>query len=228
MEFRQHILQKYNADIEEIRTLLSRMSGLVQQQASLSSAILSSQNSRFAETVTRNQSRIRHCALLLGEKYTHILACYQPTARDLRLIIVIIKSTTDLERLGIHLASIARYSLSMERKQEHDLECVMQLSQLSERVNNSLEMALISLVTVDAAKAREVVNLEAAIDCEYQSILKQLNECIIEHPSQVGQVLNTMWILRAMDQVRDHTLNICDSIVTLVVGKSLVNSAITE
>jgi phosphate transport system protein len=102
-----HISRKFNEDLERVRTKVLQMGGFVEQQLEQAVTALVEGDSSLGEEVARGDHKVNQMEVAIDEECGRILATRQPTASDLRVIVAIIKTITDLERIGDEVEKIA-------------------------------------------------------------------------------------------------------------------------
>ena len=107
-DLKHHYSQQFNAELEEIRSRVLAMGGLVERQLEMAIMALNRSEPEAAETVVANDYKVNACDVDIDERCTTILALRQPTASDLRLVLAVIKTTADLERIGDEAKRVAR------------------------------------------------------------------------------------------------------------------------
>src|SRR5690554_4525393 len=98
-----HISHKFNNELTELKTQFLEMGGLVESQVERAVQALVDGDGHLAEDVRAGDKKVDRMEVNLDEEATLIIARRQPTARDLRLVIAVIKMVADLERVGDHL-----------------------------------------------------------------------------------------------------------------------------
>lgn len=101
-----HISRRYNQELEDIRSKVLSMGGLVEQRVANALKSLLESNCELAETVATSDYEINALEVQIDEACTQVLALRQPTASDLRLVLAVIKTSTDLERIGDHAGNV--------------------------------------------------------------------------------------------------------------------------
>ena len=104
----EHTYKQFDADLEGIRSRVLQMGGLVEEQITNAIEALISANLELAEQVINNDHHVNALEVGLDEDCTQIIARRQPTASDLRMVMTVVKTITDLERIGDEAAKIAR------------------------------------------------------------------------------------------------------------------------
>ena len=112
MQF-EHTYKQYDAELESVRAKVLQMGGLVEQQIVNALDALVNANAQLADDVISNDHRINALEVQVDEDCSHIIARRQPAAGDLRMIMMMVKTITDLERIGDHAKNIAEYVVYM-------------------------------------------------------------------------------------------------------------------
>lgn len=223
-DYAHHISGQYNAELEEVRTHFLAMGGLVEKQVSDSISALLDADSALASSVQENDRRINQMESGIDEEIIRILARRQPAASDLRMIIAIGKSITDLERMGDEAAKIARAALSLCEEGESPrgyLEC----RHIGNQVRLMIHEALDAFAHFDANQAFKVMQADAEIDIEYKTATRALVTYMMEDPRAISRVLNVMGVLRSLERIGDHARNISEQLIFLVKGADVRHSS---
>lgn len=223
-DYAHHISGQYNAELEEVRTHFLAMGGLVEKQVTDSINALLDADSALAASVQANDRRINQMESGIDEEIIRILARRQPAASDLRMIIAIGKSITDLERMGDEAAKIARAAVSLCEEGESPrgyLEC----RHIGNQVRLMIHEALDAFAHFDANQAFKVMQADAEIDIEYKTATRALVTYMMEDPRAISRVLNVMGVLRSLERIGDHARNISEQLIFLVKGADVRHSS---
>lgn len=223
-DYAHHISGQYNAELEEVRTHFLAMGGLVEKQVTDSINALLDADSALAASVQDNDRRINQMESGIDEEIIRILARRQPAASDLRMIIAIGKSITDLERMGDEAAKIARAAVSLCEEGESPrgyLEC----RHIGNQVRLMIHEALDAFAHFDANQAFKVMQADAEIDMEYKTATRALVTYMMEDPRAISRVLNVMGVLRSLERIGDHARNISEQLIFLVKGADVRHSS---
>lgn len=222
-----HISQQFNAELEAIRHKVLAMGGLVEEQIENATAALVSGDVEQAEGVISRDYQVNAYEVAIDEESIQVLARRQPAAGDLRLIVAVIKTITDLERMGDQAEKVARMAIhlaDMERPKNQYSE----LEHLSEQVRKMLRGALDAFARMDAEAAASVAQQDLKVDAEYDAIMRQMITFMMEDPRNVKRTLDTMWSARALERIGDHARNICEYVIYLVKGKDVRHISLEE
>ena len=226
-DLKQHYSQQFNAELEEIRTRVLAMGGLVERQLEMAIQALSKGESEAAEIVVSNDYRVNACDVDIDERCTAILALRQPTASDLRLVLTVIKTTADLERIGDEAKWVARTALSAAER-DHGRNLYRQIAHLGHQVQQMLHNALDAFARTDVDAAVEVVHEDVNIDREYESAMRQSMTFMMEEPRSIPSVLDLIWAARALERIGDRCRNICEYVIYFVTGKDVRHISLDE
>jgi phosphate transport system protein len=220
MNIGQHISQQFNAELEDIRNHVMAMGGLVEQQLTDAISALVNADIELGEQVISNDHKVNGLEVNIDEECSRVLARRQPAAGDLRLIVAVIKTITDLERIGDQAERVGRMAVRLadaEMKQSHYVE----LQHIGNHVRDMLHDALDAFARMDPVAALNVAREDVKVDNEYESIMRQLMTFMMEDPRTITRVLDVMWAARALERIGDHARNICEYVIYLVKGKDV-------
>ncbi len=219
----KHISQQFNEELEDIRNRVMTMGGLVERQMDLACQAFVERDSNLADEVVSSDYKINAMEVEIDEECSRIIARRQPTAIDLRLLLSVIKTVTDLERIGDETEKVAKMALSLAEKGGFgsDTPPPIGIDHLSALVKRMLRDALDALARMDAEAAIAAMKQDKSIDQEYESMMRQLATYMMEDPRKIGAVMNMIWAARALERVGDHAKNIGEYVIYLVHGKDL-------
>ena len=216
-DYGHHISQQFNAELEEIRTHFLAMGGLVEKQVSDAMHALLDGDSALAETVMQNDQKINMMETRIDEELVRILARRQPAASDLRMIIAVSKSITDLERIGDESAKIARYAKALCEEGESPRGYV-ETRHIGNQVRLMIHDTLDAFARLDVDQAFKVMREDSNIDIEYKTATRALMTYMMEDPRFITRVLNVLWVLRCLERIGDHARNISEQLIYMVKG----------
>lgn len=222
-----HISRQFNEELEAIRNKVLAMGGLVEEQIDNALSALVDGNIELAEQVISQDVEVNAFEVAIDEESIQILARRQPTAGDLRLIVTVIKTITDLERIGDQAERIARMAIhlaDMERPKSQYSE----LRHLGDQVRAMLHKTLDAFARMDTEAAFNIAQEDLLVDNEYDAIMRQMITYMMEDSRNVRRTLDIMWSARAMERMGDHSRNICEYIIYLVKGKDVRHTSLEQ
>lgn len=222
-----HISKAFDKDLESIRTQVLEMGGLAEQQLLNGLSALVENDLELAESVIETEYRINGMEVSIDEECTKILARRQPAARDLRLVMAVSKTITDLERVGDEAQKLAKMTIDLSQKQGPKSYYVG-INSMGNHVCKMLRGALDAFARVDSKAALDVAGREPESDDQYAALLRQMITYMIEDPRSITSVIDAIWCARALERVGDHARNICEYVIYFVEGKDVRHISLEE
>jgi phosphate transport system protein len=225
--FTQHISRKFNSELENLRTLVSNMGGLVERQLGQAVEAIVSADSEMGLEVARRDVEVNRMEVQIDEECNRLLATRAPAAADLRLIVAVIKVITDLERIGDEAERIgilaARLASQAYPNNRYD-----ELNSLSEHVEEMVHDALDAFSRLDVIDALKIVEEDKYVDEEYDMISRQCITMMMEDPRTIRRFMDISWAARALERIGDHAKNIAEYVIYLVQGKDIRHTDIEQ
>lgn len=223
----QHISQQFEKELQDVRSRVLAMGGLLEQQVSNALEALMTGNTELARLAIDADKEVNSLEMSIDEECIQIIALRQPTAGDLRLVTGILKTITDLERIGDEATSIAKMALNLSEK-DRPKKNYRELQTLGTHVCTMLRDALDAFARFDVDQAFKVASEDQYIDEEYESIVRQLITYMMEDPRAITRVIDMMWSARSLERIADHAHNVCKHIIYLVEGKDVRHLSIEK
>ncbi len=224
----RHISQQFNEEIDTLRNRVMKMGGLVEQQILRSVDALRTLDVQLAEKVIRKDHKVNAMEVRIDEECAQMLALRQPTASDLRMVVAVIKTITDLERIGDEAEKIAKMAVLINESGGKFHKRYAGIHHLGQQVAMMVHDVLDSFARLDVEAAVKVVRSDDVADMEYQSLMRQLLTYMMEDPRTIGESLDIMWAARALERIGDHAKNIGEYVIYLVEGKDVRHLDIEE
>ena len=222
-----HISKQFDNELEGIREQVLAMGGLVEQQLVNALRALTESEVEFAEAVINNEPQINSLEVSIDETCTKILARRQPAAGDLRLVMAVIKTITDLERIGDEAEKIAKMAIELIEKQGPK-SYYISINSMGNLARVMVHGALDAFARIDSRAALEVASEEPKTDDMYIAILRQLITYMMEDPRNISGTIDAVWTARALERIADHARNICEYVIYFVEGKDVRHISIEQ
>ncbi|GMR19879.1 MAG: phosphate signaling complex protein PhoU [Gammaproteobacteria bacterium] len=222
-----HISQQFNEELEDIRNKVLAMGGLVEEQIKNAIISLVKGNPQLADQVIENDVKVNSAEVAIDEDCSQIIARRQPAASDLRLVVAVIKTITDLERIGDQAERIARVATRLSEVERPKNQYV-EIQHLGDHVARMLHDTLDAFARMDVKAAVDVAKEDLVVDQEYNSVMRQAITYMMEDPRSITRMLDVIWIARAIERIGDHSQNICEYIVYLVKGKDVRHTSLEK
>lgn len=213
----QHISHRFDEELAAVKSQLFEMGGIVENQLSNAIQALLDVDSELAESVVEKDQVINKMEVTIDEDCALILARRQPAASDLRLVLTIIKTTTDLERVGDEADKMAKQAIDLAEQGKAPRGYV-EIRHIGQHVAKMLRDALDCLVREDIELALRVAQEDKTVDLEYGSAIREMVTYMMEDPRSITRVMSIMWSLRALERIGDHARNIAEHVIYLVQG----------
>jgi phosphate transport system protein len=184
-------------------------------------------DSSLGEQVARGDQKVNAMEVAIDDDCSRILATRSPAASDLRLIVAVIKTITDLERIGDEAEKIG-YIGSRLAAVERPADRYREIKHLGRLVADMVHGALDAFARLDPEAAVAIAKKDGVIDEEYEAIQRQCITFMMEDPRTIRRALDVLWVARALERIGDHAKNVCEYVVYMVVGKDIRHVALDD
>jgi phosphate transport system protein len=222
-----HISSRFNEDLERVRSSVLAMGGMVGRQLEHALAGITDPDPNAILLVAQEEARVNQLERTIDEDCSRILATRGPAASDLRLVIAVLKTITDLERVGDESEKIAALAARLALR-ERPNNRYRELRNMGATVAAMLHDALDAFARMDTELSLSIVRRDRNVDEEYESIQRQCITFMMEDPRMIRRALDVMWVVRALERIGDHAKNICEYVIYMVYGKDVRHSKLEE
>jgi phosphate transport system protein len=227
-DFARHISSEFNEELEELCADLMKMGGLAERQVRLAVECQEQFDSALVDQIRSAENSVNAWEIRIDELVAGVIARRQPTASDLRLVLVVSKIVRDLERAGDEASKVALMAQQAHESGRTSTVGLVEVRSIGEQVIRLLGDSLTAFARLDVDMALDIARRDKEVDRVYQSALRSLATFMIEDPREIGHVLNVMWVLRALERVGDHATNIAEHVIYLVKGTDVRHLSVTN
>jgi len=218
-----HTVHRYDGELNNLHLRVLEMGGLVLDQGRHAMQALQSSDLSAANRVLEREYDVDKLEVEIDDDAITVVAKRAPVARDLRVIMSISKTITDLERIGDEAARIAHIAKGMFESERslpggHLMRDVLNMGQLAVQM---LEEALASFDALNATQARALVCRDNDLDMEFQSSLRRLATFLLEDARNVGHAIHIVLLIKAIERIGDHARNIAEYVIYMVQGQDV-------
>jgi phosphate transport system protein len=222
-----HILSRFNSDLEGVRSSVLQMGGLVERQLQDGVRAVVNGDSRLGEEVAKLDHKINAMEIVIDDDCNRILATRAPAASDLRLLVAVIKTITDLERIGDEAEKLGHIGARLAII-ERPTDRYREVKHIGELVADMVNGALDAFARLDSEAALRVARRDKQVDEEYDAIQRQCITFMMEDPRTIRRTLDVLWVARALERVGDHAKNICEYVIYMVLGKDVRHRSLDD
>lgn len=214
----------FHREIDELKKTILKLGTLVEDRLRRACALLESGDVDQARTLMTADWEIDDMEIQVEEECLKILALHQPVARDLRLIVMIIKINNELERIADIAVNIAKRVVTINKCRTPDCIFLHDYQPMSAKVMEMVKAGLDALVTEDAALARTIFLMDDEVnrlrDTAYAIVIEEIGR----HGDNAACLVNIYLIARHLERIGDRAINIAEEIIYLVEGEIVRSS----
>jgi phosphate transport system protein len=216
-----HISTQFDAQLEQVRSKVLHMGGAVEDQLSLAVRALHSGEMFLIEQVLQVEHQVNALEMEIDELSTNIIARRTPTAIDLRVLTMVVKTITDLERIGDEAKKIALMAREFFRSGRPHIPRYPEIQRMSAIAIDMLRQALDGFARLDPEVAPTVARRDLDVDDSFRAVLRELLTYMIEDPRTISTTLDIVFVAKALERVGDHAKNISEYVVYMIKGKDV-------
>lgn len=224
----EHISKQFDQELEAVRARVLQMGGLVEEQIINAMEALATGDVELANTVMANDHRVNALEVALDEECSMIIARRQPTARDLRMLLTVIKTITDLERIGDEASKVARMAKLIYEADRIVSPRFTEIKHMATIVLDMLRKALDGFARLEASNATQIARLDESVDDEYRMVLRHLVTYMMEDPRTISMFIEIIFAAKAIERMGDHAKNMSEYVVYMVKGKDVRHTSVEE
>jgi phosphate transport system protein len=216
-----HISRQFDAELEAIRASVLQMGGLVESQIKSAVESLLGGDVALMTRVIDDDHRVNAMEVKIDEACSQVIARRQPTAGDLRLVMAVVKTITDLERIGDEAEKIARMAKLLSQKNMLNLPRYHEIKHAADLALDMLRKSLDAFARLDIVMAAQVVRMDEQVDDEFRAIMRYLITFMMEDPRTISTALEILFVAKAIERIGDHAKNMSEYVIYMVKGRDV-------
>lgn len=213
----EHIHSAFDTDLDGVQAEIMKMGGLVENAIRLGMKALETRDEDLAQQVRAADAEIDHLEETINERAARIIALRAPTAIDLRLILSVIKISSNLERIGDYAKNMAKRTEVLSSIAPIS-DSVGTLRRMTRAVEVMLKDALDAYIHRDAALAADVIARDVDVDQMYNALFRELLTFMMEDPRNITACLHLHFISKNTERMGDHVTSIAEQVIYLATG----------
>lgn len=215
----KHLSTQFDSELNALSSRVLEMGGLVESQIRLATHALAHFSDEAVREVLEIEERVNQLDVEIDRDLSSVIARRQPTARDLRLLMAISKTTANLERVGDEAERIARMVRSIIAKSGAVRTLPAgELGVAADLASTQLRKVLDAFARLDTASAVAILKEDDLLDQEFDGFVRKLITYMMEDPRTISSSLDLLFVAKAIERIGDHAKNIAESIIYVVKG----------
>ena len=217
----KHLSTQFDSELNGVSAKVMELGGLVESQIRQAIYALSQFSIEVSNQVTEKEALVNAMEVEIDRELSSIIARRQPTARDLRLLIAISKTTANLERVGDEAEKIARMVRAIINSGSHRSLPASELRVAADLASGLLRKALDAFARLDTSAALSILKEDDLIDQEFNGFVRKLITYMMEDPRMISPSLDLLFLAKAIERIGDHAKNIAEFIIYVVKGEDV-------
>ena len=224
----KHLSSQFDAELNRVSARVMELGGLVESQIRNAVYALTSLSTEAADQVIETEQRVNAMEVEIDRELSSIIGRRQPTARDLRLLIAISKTTANLERVGDEANKIARMVKSIIDSGKARGLPSSDLRMAADMASGLLRKALDAFARLDTVAAVAILKEDDQIDKEFDGFVRKLITYMMEDPRTISASLDLLFLAKAIERIGDHAKNIAEFIIYIVKGTDVRHTSMDK
>jgi len=220
-----HTYREFDEQLQDAHQRVLQLGARVERQVVDAIESLGSGSLALIEQIIGHEAVINALEIEIDALCGQIIARRQPTARDLRMLMAIIKSTTHLERVGDEAKKIALSARRLFAEGRPMLPRYVEIRRISQVVLGMLRTSLTALERMSVAGIESVPSRDLEVDDAFRAVLRQLITYMIEDPRTISAALDIVFVAKALERIGDHAKNVAEQVIYAVEGTDVRHSS---
>jgi phosphate transport system protein len=178
------------------------------------------------EVIEQDEPKENELEIAIEEACIQQIACYQPQAKDLRTIMMVMKMNNDLERMGDEAVNISESALFLIEKPE--VKPLIDIPRMAEEATKMIEDSLKSFINEDIQLAQNVCERDDIVDGLRDQILRELVTFMAADPTVIEPSIRLIRISRSLERIADLSTNICEDVIYMAEGRVIKHGQVNK
>ena len=225
----KHLSTQFDSELSSLSSRVMELGGLVESQIRQAIDSLANFNEEAARQVIEHEARVNQMEVDIDRELSSVIARRQPTARDLRLLMAISKTTANLERVGDEAEKITRMVQSIINKSGGIRTLpATELGVATDLASGQLRKALDAFARLDTRSAVAILKEDDLLDQEFDGFVRKLITYMMEDPRTISSSLDLLFVAKAIERIGDHAKNIAEFIIYVVKGADVRHTSMED
>lgn len=208
------------ASLDELKRKLTESASLVESMIDKSIRGLTQKDEKLLlEVIEQDEPRENDLEIDIDEACIHVVACYQPQAKGLRTIMMVLKMNNDFERMADEAVNISESALFLIKRPE--VKPLIDIPRIAEEAIKMMRDGLASFINEDTTLARSVCERDDLVDGLRDQILRELITFMASDPKTIERSIHLIRISRSLERIADLSTNICEDVIYMAEGKTI-------
>ena len=206
----------FDEELVKLKDKLFKMGLLVEEAIRKSVQSLIQRDSKQAEQVIEGDQKINILEIEIDEFGHELIALRQPTAVDLRLITMVLKINSDLERMGDQAVNIAEKAMVLNR--EAPLKSYMTIPKMADLAISTVKESLDAFIEKNAERAKALCESDDELDNLNDQLYNEMQEAMKHRALEVSQAVSLIMVGHNLERIGDLATNIAEDVIYLAKG----------
>ena len=224
----EHIYRKFDEDLEDIRANVIQIGAIIEEQIRNAIQSLEQIDPQLAQKVINRDEDVNDLETLIEEECSLFIAKRAPQAKDLRNVLMMLRMSNDLERMGDESSKIAEATIRINETSRITKPKIKSIKKIADLVLVMLKKSLDAFGRLDTTEVVEILEEDKEVDEEYHSHMRELLTFMMEDPRTISNSLELIFVSKALERIGDHIKNISQAIVYTVKGRNVAHASIKE
>lgn len=218
-----HILKRYDGELNHLHYLTLEMGGLVLAQVRDALESFKARDAGLAQKVVMQDAEVDRLEVLADDEIVQVLAKRCPVSSDLRMVITVSKSVSDLERIGDEAVRIAGLVIQLfgEESADPNSQMLRDVKRMGDMALTSLRQAIEVFDVWDEVKAKQIIDNHREMDEEFQADLRRLLTYVLEDTRNIGYAISVVLVIKALERIGHHAQNMAEYVIFQVQGEDI-------